>query len=249
MKQYAELYKLRDNAKDRLQGQYGNMILGCFLFFLIFASILLAFHFPALLSAMASLVTGSFTFYPFYVVSAQTGLILCRLLSGFFQIGAAYACFRIVCGQSCRYENLFYAFSREAFLKTLLLALTDLLIRILFQIPFFFLLARLTASWDYRLAVAALLVSAAGYVFYIPIALTFDMAYFLLLDFPDKKAGAILQDSFRLIRGQRRRFFLLKLGFLPLYILCVMSFGAGLLWIVPFTQMAQVLFYLDLMTP
>lgn len=249
MKQYAELYKLRDNAKDRLQGQYGNLILGSFLFFLIFASVFLMFNFPALLSAMASLLTGSFTFYPFYVVSSQIGLFLYHLLSGFFQVGAACACFQIICGRPSHYGYFFYAFSREAFLKTLLLTLPDLLLRAFFQIPFFFLLSRITASPDYRLLIAALLVSLAGYVIYIPIGLTFDIAYFLLLDFPDKKVWALLQDAFSLLRGQRKRFFLLKLGFLPLYILCAMSFGAGLLWIVPFTQMAQVLFYLDLMTP
>lgn len=249
MKQYAQLYKLKDQAKDRLQGQYGNLILGCFLFFLIIGGVFLAFILPVLLPALMSVVTGSFTFYPVYVGSLQTGLILCQILAGFFRIGAAYACFRIVCGQFCRYANLFYGFSREVFFKTLLLTLFRLLVGLLLQIPFFLLLTRMTEASDYRLLIAALLVSAAGYACYIPVGLTFDIASFLLLDFPDKKTGDILQDSFSLLRGQRRRFFLLKLGFLPLYLLCIMSFGAGLLWIVPFTQMAQVLFYLDLMKP
>lgn len=249
MKQYAQLYKLKDNAKDRLQGQYGNLVLGCFLFFLIIAGIFLAFVFPVLLPALTSVITESFTFYPIYAGFLQVGLFLSQILTGFFRIGAAYACFQIVCGHSCRYGNLFYGFSRETFFKTLFLTLLHLLLRLLFQIPFFLLLARTAGSPDYRLLLAALVVSAAGYICYIPVGLTFDIAYFLLLDFPDKKTGAILQDSFSLLRGQRKRFFLLKLGFLPLYLLCIMSFGAGLLWIVPFTQMAQVLFYLDLIAP
>ncbi|MCM1027109.1 MAG: DUF975 family protein [Roseburia sp.] len=247
MEQYMPLSKIKDNAKDRLQGQYRNLIWGCFFFFLIIAGVFLAFAFPILMSVSISMVTGNLTYYPFYTGFLQTGLVLSQILAGFLRIGAAYACFQIICGQSCYYGSLFYGFSREAFLKTLFLTLMNLLVRLLFQIPFFLLLTRITNTADDRLLIAALLVAVAGYVCYIPVGLTFDIAYFLLPDFPEKKAGDLLQDSFSLLRGQRRRFFLLKLGFLPLYFLCILSFGAGLLWIIPFTQMAQVLFYLDLM--
>ena len=51
------------------------------------------------------------------------------------------------------------------------------------------------------------------------------------------------------MKGQRMRLFLLELGFLPLMLLCILSFGIGFLWLQPYMQMTHTCFFLDLMNP
>ncbi|MCM1188477.1 MAG: DUF975 family protein [bacterium] len=244
MNQYAKLYKLKDSAKDRLCGSYTDTVFGCFLFFLVLVG---AFLIPVLFPALAAMLTGVFSFRAFYTASVQTGLIFCLILTGFFKLGISYLCFRIACGQSCRYENIFYGFSGEILGKALFLSTLHLLVGILFQLPFLYLFLQYINSADYRMLIAALLASAAGYLIYVPIGLTFDIAYYLLLDFPEKRLGALLDATLHVIHGHRRRFFLLRISFLPLYLLCILSLGVGFLWICPYAHMTQVLFYLDLM--
>lgn len=40
---------------------------------------------------------------------------------------------------------------------------------------------------------------------------------------------------------------LLTMSFLPLGFLCLLSFGIGTLWLVPYMNMTQTLYFLDLM--
>ena len=41
--------------------------------------------------------------------------------------------------------------------------------------------------------------------------------------------------------------FCLQMSFLPLGFLCLLSFGIGTLWLVPYMNMTQTLYFLDLM--
>ena len=51
------------------------------------------------------------------------------------------------------------------------------------------------------------------------------------------------------MKGNRKRLFLLELSFLPLMLLCILSFGIGFLWLEPYMQMTYTHFFLDLMNP
>ncbi len=52
-----------------------------------------------------------------------------------------------------------------------------------------------------------------------------------------------------MMKGHKRRLFRLELSFLPLMLLCVLSFGIGFLWLNPYMQMTYTCFFLDLMNP
>ena len=75
------------------------------------------------------------------------------------------------------------------------------------------------------------------------------LSFYLMLDFPQNSGKETLSLCWRLMKGHRSRLFLLELGFLPLMLLCILSFGIGFLWLQPYMQMTYACFFLDLMNP
>ena len=51
------------------------------------------------------------------------------------------------------------------------------------------------------------------------------------------------------MKGHKWRLFKLELSFLPLQIICMLSFGIGNLWLNPYMRMTYTEFFLDLMSP
>ena len=66
------------------------------------------------------------------------------------------------------------------------------------------------------------------------------MSYFLALDCPEKSAGDILRQGMRLMKGQKKRLFLMELSFLPLMFLCVLTIYVGFIWLIPYLYMTKV---------
>ena len=57
----------------------------------------------------------------------------------------------------------------------------------------------------------------------------------------------LMKLSFRIMKGHKWELFCLQMSFLPLGFLCLLSFGIGTLWLVPYMNMTQTLYFLDLM--
>lgn len=248
MKQYMMRYEIKNKAKDKLMGKYSILILGSFLFSLMNAAVLFIFAFPYITSVMASAFTGAglntsaFRFY-------QAGTFVTQILSGFLRFGIAYLCLNIVCGNTYSYKDVFFGFRRENLLKTLILSATSVLTDTICLTPWQYFAASYLETRDTLQLVITVLALIIGVCIYIPVGLALNLTYYLLLDFPEKGATEIIKDSFRVIKGHRKRFFLLQCSFLPLYLLCQLSFGIGFLWLSPYMYMTFVLFYLDLMNP
>ena len=248
MNQYSRRYELKDKAKDTLIGNYGTLILGSFLFSLIICLVIFIFGFVFFLSVTASLYSGSgYSLAAFRMF--RVGLLLGQILSGFLSFGISYICLKLACGQPGHYTDVFYGFSRNNVFKTLILTLLRLAFSYICILPGEYFRAGYMQTPDASLLRMTILAYAIGCCIYIPIALALDMSYFLLLDFPDKKAAGILKDSFRLMKGNRKRLFSLQLSFIPLQLLCLLTLGIGGLWLEPYMNMTYTVFYLDLINP
>lgn len=249
MKQRINGYELKDMAKDILRGNYGTIILGQFLFWLIIFGVVLVFSFPYMLSFIAAFYSsagypGSSTLNLYRV-----GTVISQVLYGFLDLGSCYLCLKIICRQRNGYQDIFFGFHRGNVLKTLGLTAVRLILNYLCLGAGQYLMSNYLITQDYHLLLYALIAYTLGYCIYIPVALALDNTYFLLLDFPEKKIGGILKSSFRLIRGNRKRLFLLELSFIPLQLLAFLSFGVGSLWLSPYMHMTYTLFYIDLANP
>lgn len=85
-----------------------------------------------------------------------------------------------------------------------------------------------------------------GFIIYFFIEVCFSQVLFLLFDFPEKKIGELIGLSLYLMKGQKLRYIILVLTFLPLEILGYISCGLGLLWVFPYKYSTLACYYLEL---
>jgi uncharacterized membrane protein len=88
-----------------------------------------------------------------------------------------------------------------------------------------------------------------GYVIYIPISLFLSQTWYLMVDFPNYTAKGVLLTSCKLMKKHFWRLLFLKISFLPVMLLGILSFGIGLIWVIPYKEMTYTCFYLDIMKP
>lgn len=72
-------------------------------------------------------------------------------------------------------------------------------------------------------------------------------AYFLIAQYPDMPIREAIRDSSIMMKGHTMEFFRYKLSFLPWYVLCVVTFGLGLVYVVPYRYTCDAMFvrYID----
>lgn len=68
-------------------------------------------------------------------------------------------------------------------------------------------------------------------------------ALFILFDNPSMDAKEIVEESERIMTGNRWKFFCLELSFIGWYLLIPFSLGIGMLWLLPYVVIAEVIFY------
>ncbi|MGM9746185.1 MAG: DUF975 family protein [Paludibacteraceae bacterium] len=77
-------------------------------------------------------------------------------------------------------------------------------------------------------------------------AYSYAMSYYVALDHPDWNAEQCIQESMRLMSGHKMKLFLLDLSFIGWGLLCILTFGIGLLWLAPYISISHAHFYEEL---
>lgn len=73
--------------------------------------------------------------------------------------------------------------------------------------------------------------------------LNLSQTVFLLLDNPELEAVPAVKESIRLMRGKKKRLFMLFLPFIGYAALGILSFGIGFLWIIPYHMTLRAAFF------
>jgi uncharacterized membrane protein len=76
--------------------------------------------------------------------------------------------------------------------------------------------------------------------------LSYSMAYYIVLDNPQMNALDAITASRKMMNGYKGKLFCLHLGFIGWGLLCILSLGIGLFWLIPYAQLAGANFYEDL---
>lgn len=90
-----------------------------------------------------------------------------------------------------------------------------------------------------------LVLHLAGTVILVLVLLRYNLAFFLLVDYPQMGALEAFRESARLMEGNKGRMFYLYLSFIGWGLLGMCSCGLGMLWISPYMNQTMVSFYLD----
>ncbi len=74
----------------------------------------------------------------------------------------------------------------------------------------------------------------------------YAMTFFVLADNPTASATEAMEESKRMMQGNRMKLFLLTCRFIGWFILGMLTFGIGLIWVFPYMGLSLTCFYEDL---
>lgn len=74
----------------------------------------------------------------------------------------------------------------------------------------------------------------------------YSMAYFIKIDHPEYTATQALDESQKIMKGNKMKLFLLDLSFIGWIILGALCFGIGTLWVTAYMEAAHAEFYRDI---
>ena len=223
--------QLKQVARGIMIGKYRNAI-----------SILLA---SDLIISTLSLFTATSTdSYTEIAIGFIISFILV-LFGTILNVGQCSFYLNIACEQPFQFSDLFTGFKIHPD-KTII---TQVIIQLLTTLPvvpaiIVMVIAVYSNSNILVLAACLLLISGCGISWWI--ALKYSQVYYLLLDFPDYSAMELLKMSWKLMKGNSGRLLYLQVSFLPINLASLLSFGIGMLFVLPYQNMAYTLFYLDL---
>lgn len=88
-----------------------------------------------------------------------------------------------------------------------------------------------------------LIVSIILEIFIIIKCLLYSIANYIAIDRPEISTKEAVEESARLMNGNRGKIFLLGLSFIGWFILCIFTFGIGSLWLMPYIKFSEIVFY------
>lgn len=242
--------ELKLSARRALLGKYGKTILSLFLLYAVMLA--LAVGMEIIMVWGSIFLSGgpddgqniTFTILAFGVMSALMMFLMFLFLGGFARL------YLNICRDSevhatdifwC-FKNCFGKFAGISILLTLLIEL--------FMLPDVVLAAAaaITGQWTFAYSFLAVYNLALG-ILVLYAALTYGMFFMILADQPEKGILEALVESRELMKGNRRRYFVLCLSFLGWILLGYVTFGIGYLWIIPYIGCTCTFFYLDLKYP
>lgn len=75
--------------------------------------------------------------------------------------------------------------------------------------------------------------------------LLYALSYYIMYDNPNLTAKQIVQESEKIMKGQRGKYFCLGLSFFGWILLVMITFGIGLIFLMPYMQISIAIFYED----
>ena len=97
--------------------------------------------------------------------------------------------------------------------------------------------------------IIAIVIYIAAIIYVTAVALLYSLTIYIAHDNKEKSALEIVEESARLMKGNRWKIILLELSFIGWAILASFTFGIGYLWLLPYMQVAMVCFYDRLAQP
>ena len=224
--------QLKQAARGIMIGKYRNAI-----------SILLASD--LIVSTLSLFTTTSSNSYVGIVIGFIVSFILV-LFGTILSVGQCSFYLNIACDGPYQFSDLFTGFKVHPD-KTII---TQLIIQILTALPLVpAIVVMIIAVYADEMIMlfllgCLLLILGTGISWWI--SLKYSQVYYLLLDFPDYSAKELLKMSWKLMKGNVGRLLYLQVSFIPMTLAGLLSFGIGLLFVLPYQNMTYTLFYLDL---
>lgn len=96
------------------------------------------------------------------------------------------------------------------------------------------------------LAFVSLIGYIASLIYVVVKGYLYSLSYYVLYDNPDMTGKEVVETSEKLMRGNRWKYFWLSLTFIGWAFLAGLTFGIGMLWLMPYIMVAMICFYEEL---
>ena len=236
MPNYKPFRELKRLAKVQLQGKYGTMIGALILqeLLVLFATCILSMMIPG---------TDTLSNILYYILT-----FIVQLIAGILQAGVSFLYLKAACGMQCSVGDIFYCFKHSPD-KAIKIEFVLAIINAVCMLPSDILTWKypLTSLTDYDEIAMMYSVTLLCMMVYVVITLAFTPVFYMMLDFPNYTVKDILKKSIEVMKGNKMRYFLLDLSFIPWMFVGILTCGIGLLWIIPYMNMTSTNFYLDMM--
>lgn len=81
------------------------------------------------------------------------------------------------------------------------------------------------------------------FIWYLARSLLYSLTTYVAYDNPNMSSSEVVNESARIMKGNRGKYILLGLSFIGWVILGIITFGIGFLWITPYIEIAEICFY------
>ncbi len=223
---------IRKKAREALAGKWSKGAIITFILMLIIVSInLLTVKLVKDNIIVANILSGILTF-----VSVPLGL------------GTTYAFIKLKRNEEVKVLD-FIKLAFTNFVKSWSLMVATIIkmilpiICIIVGIVLFVIMACSSYKISFGLLVVGVIVYLAAMVYAVVIGLRYTLSYYISYDNANINAFEAVNESARLMKGHKGDYFVLILSFLGWAIISVLTFGIGLLWLIPYMQTATVCFY------
>ena len=239
--------QIRARARSTLVGQYKVLILAALLARLIILAVRQYFFVSG--TSMTALVLS-------WLIS-----LIFSLLTGVLDAGASFLFLSAARQRPIRVGQLFYACKNQPD-KPILITLMILLLNTALVMPFvlvwLLLVGRALPGGVIYTSLIALLINlplkavpvtaVLILIWSVPaviLNLTYSMALFFYVDHPGRPAAALMRSSREFMHGKKLPLFKLILSFAGYFLLGLLTLGVGFLWITPYVNMSEAIFYLE----
>ena len=241
----------RENARGALTNQWGTMA------WITFLSMIVA----TVIESVVYNITGT-------SADRGSGNIISFLLQNFifFAItyGTYYCALQVIRGQRVNAGMLMTIFQSKYYVPLLLINLIQYLVNFLIGLvvllPILFTsgvgiyfslmfntmsVNRIQENFAGNLFLALSILAASVLVAFLGIFISgvFQFAVWTKLDYPELGIGTALRYGVKLMQGRFGQYILLQLSFIGWYILGILALFIGLLWVIPYNQVAVASFY------
>ena len=209
---------LKANARAALLGRYSTLI----------GAGLVSWLISALLETPFSRMLQEGVYYTRFIriIWGYTGMVFVSLVGALFTIGTMYMHVKAAKNNRPVLADLLFPFKNRP----------DKFIGCQFY----------TTSDISVLLIVGMALLAIGCIILIVLTISLSQSLYLLIDHPNLRVIEALNESMRLMKGRKMRYFLLELSFIGWILLGCLTLGIGLLWILPYMTQTNTQFYLDL---
>ncbi len=221
---------VKAQARQALTGHYGTVIAANLLYLVI--SFLIA-EFAAGMAVGTGIVYLIMSFLMNGVTTALTGI---------FTMGLYFIYANLLFDQPASVQDLFHAF-RENPQKAMTLALIFYLLDYVCMLPSTLYLGLNSGFVSYHQLLVYFLIFALGNLVSFIIQLYFLFTYFLLLDYPSMTVRELFARSRQMMRGRMGTLFYIEISFIPLYLVGLLTFGIGCLYVMAYRYETVTAYY------